>query len=370
VNAIAMIVAMGLALYAGPVRAQLIPDGRVLCMSKSGNVTVRAACKKHEKALDLAELASEGPQGPRGDTGPEGPQGPAGDVGPQGPEGPMGPQGEMGPQGDQGPQGEVGPAGPQGDIGPQGEVGPVGPQGPKGDTGLTGPQGPVGPQGATGAKGAKGDTGAQGPQGLQGLQGDVGPQGATGAAGAEGPAGSKGDTGDQGPQGPAGVQGPVGLQGPQGFQGPMGPQGATGSNGLVNAYALTAGATTPSEGEAVAGPLALPPGTYAISAKVWANNERADSADVNVAKLHYVRCSLVATLANSGTVVDADTTQLTILPTMSSSAGAASASFSLAGSFAEAATVTLRCERLDSNSGNTSFFDARITALQVNQLSQ
>lgn len=363
-NAIAMIVAVGLALVAGPIQAQSIPDVRVLCMSKKGRITARTACKTREQRVDLAALATEGPQGPQGPTGaagapgevgPQGEVGRQGEVGPQGPEGPMGQQGERGPQGYMGPQGAVGPMGPQGDTGPQGEVGPVGPQGP---------QGPIGPTGATGATGAKGNKGDTGPQGAQGPQGDVGPQGPAG------PTGAAGATGDQGPQGPAGVAGPAGAQGPQGPQGIVGPQGPAGPDGIVNAYATTVGATAPSDGPDVAGPLTLPPGTYAISAKVWMKNEHTDSGDVNVPHLHYVRCSLVATLTNSATVVDADTTQVTILPTMASSAGAAAASFNLAGTFGGTTTVTLRCNRLDSNSGNTSFFDARITALQINQLTQ
>jgi hypothetical protein len=50
----------------------------VLCRTKKGKVTIRAACKKKESAVNLADLGGTGPQGPQGPAGPEGPAGAAG----------------------------------------------------------------------------------------------------------------------------------------------------------------------------------------------------------------------------------------------------------------------------------------------------
>ena len=50
----------------------------VLCAKKSGVVVIRAACKKKETPLDLAQL---GAVGPKGDPGPQGNPGPKGDPG-------------------------------------------------------------------------------------------------------------------------------------------------------------------------------------------------------------------------------------------------------------------------------------------------
>jgi len=68
----------------------------------------------------------------------------------------------------------VGPAGPRGATGATGKTGPTGKTGAVGPRGATGPQGPRGPQGAQGIQGSKGQTGstgAQGPQGPGGFNG-------------------------------------------------------------------------------------------------------------------------------------------------------------------------------------------------------
>jgi hypothetical protein len=53
----------------------------VICARRSGNLVLRAACKRKETQVDLSQL---GPTGPRG---PQGAQGPTGSTGPTGPAG-------------------------------------------------------------------------------------------------------------------------------------------------------------------------------------------------------------------------------------------------------------------------------------------
>ena len=55
----------------------LVPpaSGAVLCQKKSGVVVVRAACKKKETALDLAQFGAVGPKGDPGEPGPPGADG-------------------------------------------------------------------------------------------------------------------------------------------------------------------------------------------------------------------------------------------------------------------------------------------------------
>jgi hypothetical protein len=62
-------------------------DALVLCAKKSGDVALRATCRKKETAVDLSQLGAPGSQGspgPRGDPGPTGDRGPQGDPGPPG----------------------------------------------------------------------------------------------------------------------------------------------------------------------------------------------------------------------------------------------------------------------------------------------
>jgi hypothetical protein len=51
-------------------------SGAVLCQKRSGVVVVRAACKKKESLLDIAQFGAVGPAGPKGDAGEPGPAGP------------------------------------------------------------------------------------------------------------------------------------------------------------------------------------------------------------------------------------------------------------------------------------------------------
>ena len=300
-------------------------------------------------------------------------------------------RGEPGIQGSKGDVGDTGPQGPKGDTGAQGPKGDAGAQGAKGDTGAQGPQGAHGSncwdlnddglcelatedvnhdgacsvldcKGAQGAQGAKGDTGSQGPQGAAGAQGPLGPTGPQGAPGQTGPQGSQGGTG---PTGPQGAPGQTGSQGSQGGTGPTGPQGSQGPKGdagvsEVHRSALAQGATTiPNTGASVTlTSVNLSSGTYLINAKMWLSNTQ-------TAKTHYVKCSLVAQ-DTSANVVDSDSTTVTVVSAISSSIpGATALPFVIANTFPTSITVSLNCQRLDTNSGTTSAFDIKLTASQV-----
>src|SRR5436309_316983 len=51
-------------------------DAAVLCTKKTGAVVIRDACKKKERAMNLADFGASGPQGAPGATGPGAPCGP------------------------------------------------------------------------------------------------------------------------------------------------------------------------------------------------------------------------------------------------------------------------------------------------------
>jgi hypothetical protein len=95
-------------------------NAAVLCAQQKKNgsfnsqVTIREACRKREKQLDLAALGLQGPPGSQGAKGDQGLQGPKGDPGPPGTPGAPGKQGMQGIAGPMGPEGPIGPTGPQG----------------------------------------------------------------------------------------------------------------------------------------------------------------------------------------------------------------------------------------------------------------
>ena len=60
-------------------------EARVVCEKPSGVLTVREACKRKERQVDLSALGVAGPSGLPGAPGPQGPPGPAGAPGPAGP---------------------------------------------------------------------------------------------------------------------------------------------------------------------------------------------------------------------------------------------------------------------------------------------
>ena len=120
------------------------------------------------------------------------------------------------------------------------------------------------------------------------------------------------------------------------------------------------GATTiPNTGASVTlATVNLSSGTYLINAKMWLSNTQ-------TSKTHYVKCSLVAQDTASA-IVDSDSTTVTVVSAVSGSIpGATALPFTIANTFPTAITVTLNCQRLDSNTGSTSALDIRLTAAQV-----
>ena len=204
-----------------------------------------------------------------------------------------------------------------------------------------------------GAKGDKGDNGDKGDTGAQGPKGDTGAQGAQGATGAQGPTGAKGDTGTQG------AKGDTGTQGSQGSTGPQGPKGDAGVAEVYRSVAAQGAAVIPNTGSSVTlTTVNLSAGTYLINAKMWLSNTQ-------TSKTHYVKCSLVVQ-DTSAAVVDSDSTTVTVVSAVSASIpGATALPFVIANSFPTAITVTLNCQRLDSNTGSTTAFDIKLTAAQV-----
>ena len=338
-------------------------------------------------------MGPRGPQGAQGSPGDPGPQGAKGDPGVLGPQGPHGLDcwdinedglcdlatedlnhdgfctvldcvGPRGAEGAQGNPGHDGVPGPPGAAGPPGHDGTPGPQGPKGDNG---PQGPAGNPGGDGhhcwdmnqngvcdlatedvnfdgvcnvhdCKGSKGDPGANGHDGIPGPPGAAGPPGLTGGTGAQGPKGDRGDAGSQGQQGPKGDPGVS----------------------MVHRHTAAQGmASIPNNGTSVTlANMALSSGTYVINAKMWLSNSQ-------TTKAHYVKCSLVVQDA-SANIVDSDSTTVTVVSAISSLIpGATALPFVVANSFNTAITVTLNCQRLDTNAGSTSAFDIKLTAGEI-----
>src|SRR5437870_1249150 len=368
-------------------------------------------------------VGPQGPQGPQGIPGDPGLQGPQGDPGAPGAQGPKGVPGDRGPQGD---PGMAGAQGPKGDPGPQGATGAdgisywdtnedgrcdlatedlnhdgfctvldcMGPQGPQGFQGNPGHDGVPGPPGADGPPGRDGAPGPQGPKGDNGPQGPAGNPGGDGhdcwdlnengacdlatedvnhdgmcdvhdCTGAKGDPGANGHDGVPGPpgaQGPPGLTGATGPQGPTGAPGSQGPQGPKGDPGvsMVHRQALSQGAVSiPNSGATVTlASTTLNSGTYMISAKMWLSNTQ-------TAKTHYVKCSLVAQDA-SANILDSDSTSATVVSAISSSIpGTTALPFVIANSFNTTITVTLNCQRLDTNAGSTSAFDIKLTAGEI-----
>ena len=126
---------------------------------------------------------------------------------------------------------------------------------------------------------------------------------------------------------------------------------------MVHRQALPQGAASiPNTGATITlASTTLNSGTYMISAKMWLSNTQ-------TAKTHYVKCSLVAQDA-SANILDSDSTSATVVSAISSSIpGTTALPFVIANSFNTAITVTLNCQRLDTNAGSTSAFDIKLTA--------
>lgn len=69
---------------------------RVICISRSGKLTVGTSCKSPNRRFYLTSLASTGDRGLQGNRGVQGPQGVGGAQGPQGPQGNDGARGPAG----------------------------------------------------------------------------------------------------------------------------------------------------------------------------------------------------------------------------------------------------------------------------------
>ena len=190
--------------------------------------------------------------------------------------------------------GTSGPPGPAGPAGPPGPIGPSGAPGAQGPAGAIGPAGPIGPSGAPGAQGPAGAIGPVGPAGPIGLPGPIG---LTGPAGAQGPAGPPGATGATGPTGATGATGPAGPAGPRGPAGPQGPPGTSGSAAAFTEQVGLPQSSLPGIGAFVfseVASLALPAGSYLVTAKVVLNNDSGDAGGV----------TCVFTQSGSGSLLD------------------------------------------------------------------
>jgi len=108
--------------------------------------------------------------------------------------------------------------------------------------------------------------------------------------------------------------------------------------------------------------MALNEGTYLVDAKMWLSN-----AQTATAKAHYVKCSLVAQ-DTGGTIVDSDSTTVTVVTGQAGISGATALPFVVANVFPTPVTITLNCMRLDTNPGSTSAFDIKLTAAVVSTI--
>ena len=190
--------------------------------------------------------------------------------------------------------GTSGPPGPAGPAGPPGPIGPSGAPGAQGPAGAIGPAGPIGPSGPPGAQGPAGAIGPVGPAGPIGLPGPIG---LTGPAGAQGPVGPPGATGATGPIGATGATGPAGPAGPRGPAGPQGPPGTSGSAAAFTEQVGLPQSSLPGIGAFVfteVASLALPAGSYLVTAKVVLNNDSGDAGGV----------TCVFTQSGSGSLLD------------------------------------------------------------------
>ena len=126
--------------------------------------------------------------------------------------------------------------------------------------------------------------------------------------------------------------------------------------------ALTGMASIPNTGASVTvANMALSSGTYVINAKMWLSNSQ-------TMKAHYVKCSLVVQDA-SANIVDSDTTAVTVAAAQSSGIpGATALPFVVANTFTTSVTVTLNCQRMDTNTGSTSALDIKLTAAEISSV--
>jgi hypothetical protein len=104
-------------------------------------------------------------------------------------------------------------------------------------------------------------------------------QGDTGSGSASVSKKQKAKRGPKGKRGPTGPQGPQGPQGSQGLPGAKGSDGARGPSNGYQASKESLGAFPTGEATSV-GSLALPAGSYLVSAKLWAYNGGSTRAQV------------------------------------------------------------------------------------------
>ena len=161
---------------------------------------------------------------------------------------------------------------------------------------------------------------------------------------------SVGAPGPAGPTGPTGPQGPIGPQGPTGPAGPTGPEGSTGPAGTVGAYydyADNPGFPAGTNFQTLATLPNLPPGSYAILAKL-------DVLDNSAADNRFsVLCELIA-----GIDSDRSTVTLASFDNAAAIPLEVAHTFGLVGSY----SVTVECN----NFGNSVYVKhIKITAFPV-----
>jgi hypothetical protein len=156
----------------------------------------------------------------------------------------------------------------------------------------------------------------------------------------------RGRAGATGKEGPAGKQGPVGPEGPPGNTGERGPSVAFNTNSGKDVLDFPAKANE----EVVVATLNLAAGSYAVFAKVVANNNGPTEVTV--------RCELLL----GANVVDSGYPGVFL---RGAPADRQSLSFSGTGTLASAGTAQLVC-KVNGNEGN--YLDRTITATQVASL--
>jgi hypothetical protein len=176
--------------------------------------------------------------------------------------------------------------------------------------------------------------------------------------------GPSGTTGPKGPSGDTGLQGPPGASGPTGATGLQGPPGSSGTNDVWSTSAYGNGFGNPDEGTTLGSinggadlvHLTVPPGAYLISGKaIVISDDRDNQGEF---------CELKN--GTGGGAPDLDRTDVIVQGNgafPSTPQQKAVVPLSTTATFADQATITLRC------SGSNSYADqAVLTAAKIGQL--
>jgi hypothetical protein len=176
---------------------------------------------------------------------------------------------------------------------------------------------------------------------------------ATQLASGSGPAtaSKKAKKGLRGKRGPQGQQGPVGQAGQTGPRGPRGDDGQRGPSAGYQAFRDALGPLSTSEAATV-GSLAVPPGSYLATAKLWVVNEGAGR--------RRVFCRLV-----NDETSDSDETEVTVDPEADTWFGRVSVVLQAASTLPSSGTWTVKC---GSTGGSIAGYNLKIQAIQVGSL--